>query len=199
MAESATDICNLSIRMLGVGKPIEDIDSDTSNEAKVCRTFYEDTLKDVLSEFPWPFATKIETLGLVEEDPNDEWSYSYTYPSDCILARRILSGIRNDTDSSKVPYKIVHSSSGKLIYTDTKDAELEYTAFVEDVHNFPSYFSIAFARKLATMIAPSFGGTTLVNSQMQMYMLEIQKAKASAVNEEQADLEPNSGFQNARK
>lgn len=188
---SITDICNLAISHLGISKDIANVTTEQSAEAKACRRFLDIARETVLKDYNWPFATKMATLNLVEEDPNDEWAYSYRYPSDCLYARRILSGFRDDTDLTRIPYKITQDSTGILIYCDTENAILEYTLNTENVDLFSSDFKVALSYRLAHYIAPRitagdpFG---LGDKALQKYVLEIQRASANAFNEDKSSL-----------
>jgi hypothetical protein len=75
------DICNLALSHVGVSTEIANLDTERSKEAQACRRFYEPTREEVLRAFAWPFATRFVDLQLVEEEPNDEWAYSYRYPA----------------------------------------------------------------------------------------------------------------------
>ncbi len=198
---SETEISNMAISHLGVGKEIADLDTETSAEAKACRRFYDIARDTVLRDFEWPFATKIASLGLVESDPNTEWDYSYRYPSDCITLRRILSGVRQDTLDSKVPYKIAQDSSGRLIFSDEENASVEYTVKVTDPAKYTPDFTLALSYRLAVYIAPRVtrgDPFKLMEKAMGMYMDIIGDAKANAYNEEQDDVKPESEFIRAR-
>ena len=188
---SITDICNMAISHLGISKDIANVTTEQSAEAKACRRFLDIARETVLKDYNWPFATKMATLNLVEEDPNDEWAYSYRYPSDCLYARRILSGFRDDTDLTRIPYKITQDSTGILIYCDTENAILEYTLNTKNVDLFSSDFKFALSYRLAHYIAPRitagdpFG---LGDKALQKYVLEIQRASANAFNEDKSSL-----------
>ena len=197
MASSETEICNLAISHLGIGKEIANLETERSNEAAACRRFFE-TARDVtLRDFNWPFATKINELGLVEADPNDEWSFSYRYPTDCLKLRRILSGIRNDTRQSRVPYRVARDAAGLLIFTDTADAQVEYTIQEQTVSSFPPDFVMAFSFLLASYVAPRLtaGDPFKMGTRaIELYQVEISKAMAAAINEEQDEEYPDSEF-----
>lgn len=199
---SVVQICNLALSHLGSGKSIANIGTEKSQEAYACNSFYETARDAVLRDFAWPFATKIVSLGLVETDPNDEWGYSYGYPSDCLKARRILSGIRNDDRDSRVPFKLIYTATRQLIYCDQEGAELEYTVKVTDAERFSPDFVMALSFRLAAYISPRItGGDRFKQGERatRMYTFEIDKAKASGVNEEQPDQEPESEFIQARE
>lgn len=197
---SKTDLANLAISHLGVGKEIANLDTDTSEAAQACRRFYEIALYDTLREFPWPFALRISTLSLVEEDPTTEWAFAYRYPVNSLYAVRLPSGSRVDTLNSRIPFRIVGDDSGKLIYTDLEDAEFEYVAKVSNPLRFSPDFSLAFSYKLAVLIAPRIvrGDTKLRKETQELYEEKIMMAQATAANEGRKELEPDSEYINVR-
>lgn len=198
---SKTDIANLALSHLGHGQDVSDLDLDTSAEARACRAFYDLCLEATLSDFSWPFATKITDLALIGEDPNDEWGYSYRYPLDCLRIRRLLSGINPDTRQSRVPFQLIADDSSGLIYTDEENAQAEYTVLVTNVTFMPSDFKLALSYRLAHYIAPRVSaGDPFKVGQMALskYVMEIEKARANAANEEQAKELPESEFVRVR-
>lgn len=199
---STTSIGNLSIAHLGVGKDISNLDTDTTEEAKTIRRFYDIALERMFRDFMWPFASKTYTLNLVASAPTSEWAYSYRYPPDCFFFRRICSGNRNDTYQSRVPYRIFSDSSGLLIYTDQVTAVCEYTIKVTDTTLFPSDFTMAFSYLLAYYISPRVAGVDAANLRQEMlqkYMFELELARSSAYNEEQVDQEVDSEWIRGRE
>jgi hypothetical protein len=196
------EICNLALGHLGIGKQIVTLDTEQSQEAIACRRFFDVTRDETLRDAAWPFARRRMTLAQIEEDPNDDWAYSYRYPTDCLMIRRIYSGIRTDDRQSRVSYEIASDDAGWLIFTDEDDAKVTYTTRYEDVAHYPPDFVMAMALRLAFNIAPwltkgdPFG---MGNRALQMYVQEISKARASAFNEEQPDENPFSEFTRARE
>lgn len=197
-----SEICNLALSHLGVGTTISDLETERSEEAIACRIFFETARDATLRDFAWPFATKFSALALVEEDPTSEWDYSYRYPSDCLMIRRIISGTRNDTRQSQETYKIGQDDTGLLIYTDKEDAEIEYTCSASTSHRYPPDFLLAFSFRLAVYIAPRLTGGDpfkLGERCMQQYLMEMTVAKSSVINEEQPEEEVQSEFIRARE
>lgn len=197
---SAIEICNFSLSHLGVGKLIASL-NEQSQEARACNLFYESTRDAVLRDAMWPFARRIQSLGLVEEDPNSEWSYSYRYPTNCLYFRRILSGSRNDSRQSRVPYRFAYADDGQLVLTDKEDAEAEWTVKVTNPARYSEDFALALSLRLAGYVAPRLTGGDphkLGQRALQLYEAEISKARASAFNEEQADEEVDAEFIRAR-
>lgn len=194
----------MALAHIGIGKDISNLETESSEEARACRRFYDTARDATLRDFPWPFATKIIAISLIETftgTSNKEYTYSYRYPSDCLDVRRIKSTIRNDTRQSRVPLKILKDDAARIIYTDTEDAELEYTVRVTDPSFYPPDFQIAFSYRLAAYIAPRLAKGDpfkLGDAAMQKYDMEISRAKAASANEEQPDELPVSEFERSR-
>ncbi len=195
----------MAISHLSSGQEISDIVTETSEEAKACRRFYETALKKTLRAHDWGFARRTVSLGLVTDfgalTGDYEYTYSYRYPSDAVEIRKIKSGVRNDTRQSRVPFKIYSDDSGRLIYTDQSSAGCVYTKYVTDTLLFNDDFILAFSYLLASLIAPRLTGGDLVNNKQRMYemfLLEISEASANSHNEEQDDELPVSEFERSR-
>jgi hypothetical protein len=197
VAASKTVIANLALSHLGIGKEIADIDTESSAEANTMRRFYEIARDKTLRDFNWPFATKIANLVLVETSPNNEWAYSYRYPSDCLRLRKIQSGIPYDNRQSRIPYRIGQDDSGKVIFCNLSSPVIEYTKREIVTSLYDSDFTMAFSYLLAHYSAPRLSGGDpfkVGDKAMANYDMEISKAKATSYNEEQAPMEPESSF-----
>lgn len=199
---SSTEICNMALSHLAVAKEIANIETEQSQEASACRRFYDIARDYTLRDFLWPFARRYQALGLVEEDPNTEWAFSYRYPSDCLKIHKIKGINRNETRQSKVSYQIAQDSIGLLIYTDAEDAEIVYTYKETDPQKYMPDFIMAFSFRLAAYIAPRLTAGDpfkLGDRAMQMYTIEISRAAANSVNEQQYDEEVQSELIRARE
>jgi len=192
----------MALGHLGIGTTISNLDTEQSQEARSCRTFYETVLKSTFRAYEWPFALKLESLGLIEANPTDEWDYSYAYPSGCLDLIRILSGTRNDTLQSRIRYKIATIDEAKVVLTDEPEAVAEFIYYNETVEQWPEDFVLAISFLLAHYIAPAItaGDPFKRGAQAhQQYMWMINSAKASAMNEEQRDETPDSEFITTRE
>lgn len=199
---SKTEICNLTLSHLGQAKEIANVDTEQSQEASACRRFYETAIKATLGDHDWSFATEYYTLELVATAPNTEWSYSYRYPSSCLKLRRILSGYRQDTDKTRIPFKLAKDDAGILIFTDQESAQIEQTSKVDDPSFYTPQFIIAFSFRLAGYIAPRLTGGDpfkLKEEMLGQYAIELQTAKADDLDEGQLDKKPESEFVTGRK
>lgn len=194
---SKTEICNMALSHLGIGKEVSDIETESSEEAHACNRMYDVALETTLRDFNWPFANRVETLALVEEDPNSEWSYSYRYPVGCVKIKKILSGIRNDTRQSRVPYEFANDDSGQLIYTDQEDAEIKFTYLVDSPEFYPADFVMALSFRIAFLVAPRIAGGDPFKTgdrALALYRETIRVAQASAMEEEQSEEDVDSEF-----
>ena len=196
-----TEIANLTLSHLGIGKEIANIQTENSQEANACRRFFTIATEATLRDFHWPFANKNVALGLIEANPTSEWSYSYRYPSDSIKLKRIWSGLRNDSRQSRVPFKILRDASGRVIYTDQINACMEYTYNETDTSRFTPDFVQALSFRLAVYTAPRLtsGDPFKIRADvLKLYSFEIGRAQASAANEQQDEEPPQAEWIRAR-
>jgi hypothetical protein len=195
---SKVEIWNMALGHLGQEEEVQDEAEDTSY-ANLCRRYWDDVLDEAFEDVNLPEARVRKVLALVENDPTDEWAFSYEYPSDCAYPRRILSA-RRDTIESRIPFQIVNDrDSGTLIYTDMEDAVLEYTLNETATAVYPASFRLMLSYKLAYMIAPKLtsgnpDGPALRNQAYELYHIQLSKARASSANKERRDAEPESEF-----
>ena len=192
-----TDIANLALGHLKISLKLTDVDTDNTSTSRAILGFYDLARDEVLRDFAWPFARKTKELSGQTLDPTTEWAYSYAYPTDCVKALRIVSGIRPETNTSKIPFEIRYSSSKKRIYTDLEEACLEYTVQLTDTERYDSDFVLMFSYLLAHYVAPQItGGDSfkLGDSALKLYAAWKNKAQENAVNENQYSLQPESEF-----
>ena len=182
MATSAVAICNLALARIGVSSTIASL-TESSQEALACTAVYEQARDEVLRDFPWPFARRYVALGLVEEDPNDDWGYSYRYPSDCIRALRIVSG--DPSGNPRIPYQIGHDDSGRLLFTDEADVQLVYIARFTDPVHFDATFASALGWRIAVDIAAPLARSDSQRERAEAgYRQALAQARVDALNEE---------------
>jgi len=105
-----TDICNLALGHLGHSVEIATnaVLTERSKAARVFRRILSSTRQEVLRDFPWSFATGFAELTLIEEDPTNEWAFSYRLPADCVRARRVFADIgRKQGLRKRVAFRVV--------------------------------------------------------------------------------------------
>jgi len=194
----------MALSHLGSSLEIGNVETERSGEAKACRRFYSDALLESLRDFPNPYLTVIEPLALVEdlrEVDGAEWAFSYRYPADCSKAIRIPSGTRNDSNDSRIPYRIISDTTGPLIMTDMEDATLEYSKKSDSPDKWAPDFVMAFSLLLAFYIAPRVTAGDpfkLGERAYRAYFLSISKSKANAIGEQQPEKEPDTDYIRSR-
>lgn len=199
---SETSIANAALRLLKSTSVISDLRTDQNKLAKDMRAWYDEVLEFLLGDHSWRFASKTAELALVEEEPNDEWGFSYREPSDCLRRRRIQNGLREEqeTEDTKVPFAVSSDDDGVLIFTDQEDAFLDYTGRVANPSLLPSDFTLAFEGLLAFFAEPSVFGTEpgLAQRAYQIYEYFIEKAKAEDAKSTVFGPDPLSSIERAR-
>jgi len=192
------DVCNLALGALGSRAKIASL-TENSQEARYCNTYYAQSRDAVLEEIDWPFAAQQQSLALLEENPTQDWGYSYGMPNNCLKARKI---VQVDRMANPVPFTIAANAalSSKIIMTDQKDAILRYTGKITVPNMFAPSFVAAMAAKLAAFIAmPITRNIKIADSMGKQYLIAIRVAAASALNEVQSDEPDDADWIKARE
>lgn len=171
MAVTQTDIANKALTLVGAS-PITNITDDTEN-ARVINRVYETSLRTVLSECKWNFATK--RVNLSEIVNTLDWNYItetnvYQKPTDMI---RIY-----DTN----PQRSIWREEGDNIISDSANFGVQYTYYLDSPSKYPGYFLEAFIDKLASDIAYTIVNSgTLAEKYLDKYV-KISRPDAIAAN-----------------
>lgn len=170
MANSAVDICNSALALVGA-EPINTL-SDSIKTARICNRIF-DTLRDqLLAEHPWNFAIKRKALAQDATNPVFNYSYRHTIPTDCL---RVLDTNLGDADWAREEGYIVSNFS---------DVKIKYLAKVTDISKWSEGFKEALAHKIAIYLAFSVvQSTTLSQALKQDYLLMVRNAKAQDAQE----------------
>ncbi len=149
-------ICNMALNSIGITQKVEDLDDATDHLAVTCKDWYDICRDRSLAAFGWPFSKVRVALALVETftvtgDPDGEWRFSYRRPNNCIVARRIVSGLR--PEDAPVPFEAGQDGTGGLIFTDQENAVLEMSATLDDPGEWPDVFAAYVSADLAVEVA----------------------------------------------
>ena len=196
------EIVNMAASHLAYASVITDVTTDDSATAQVMNRFYDVARQSILRAYEWPFAYKVAALAVAEEEPTDDWAYSYTYPSDCLYLRWI-SDITTAPEFLDDMYEhlIHYGTSGREIYANVSSAYAGYTMNVTTEGRFPEDFAVAFSYLLALYCAPrvTAGDNSAFTKQIgDLYHYHLGIAKANAANEDGAKKPPDSEFIRAR-
>lgn len=126
MAASTAVLANKALRHLGVTSTITTLGTDTTAPGKACQSVLTACIQETLSAHDWQCARKQATLTLVEtfaDTDTREWLYSYRLPTDCLLPRRILYGVRNPREDQQIPFTVVADTDAAAY-----DAAVTYAA-----------------------------------------------------------------------
>ena len=213
---SDTYIANMALSRVGSSQIIQNF-TDGSNEANQLALWYFADRDSLLTEFPWPFASKYFALSQVSvtgQPANPEWLYSYRYPADCLSVRRIVDGtIVTNAASSGIPATTVSSANqftnlawtrqdgnyqpwafeiggdviGRLVYTDCPNAWIKYTYGVQDATQFSPDFADLLGWRVATDLYAFTRSDKLRETIMRKYEMVYGSVRSRFLNEGQND------------
>jgi hypothetical protein len=214
-------VINDALSKIGITRFLSQAEMDAADagtpgspEALLGSLHYPKALREALRAYPWPFATKYaasddattgDPMELVGGDGqtavNGDWMFSYRYPDDCLMARRILpsgaAGTGRQFDRHPVPFRVGRTTEFGpdddylLVFTNLSDAVLEYTALVECREDFnDALFEDALAWLLAAKFSPGLErAQKTAQDCYTMFLTVVNTARAVAQRESQ--LEPD--------
>lgn len=188
---SPVGIANMALSHIGAKSTIESLDED-SPEANQCEIWYDHSRLQVLEAYDWNFARKRKTLALhgdtISETAADPlagvWAFRYSYPSDCVAARKIQNP--NAPPDDAIPFEVETSLNGeqKSILTNREDAVLVYTWDLTNTDMFSILFVSALSHLLAHEIAFSITGERKIKiTELGIYDKILPQATAKSANE----------------
>lgn len=199
MPTTTITIANLALGHLGISKDISSF-GERSSEAKACNRFYERARDAAQSRYPWKVGLRRVTLDLLpDNDWEDEFLYAYRLPDDCKWFRWLYIG-QKSTDPAP-PHRLVSDDDGQVIITDVADAVAEYSLLVEDPALWSTEQIDATSYKLAALMARTFDedNASATRKEMeQLYEIELSRAAAKDLNNEQPPDQPKSEFETCR-
>lgn len=158
MSYTKVQIFNLALSALLLTKRIASVDTDTSVENQQLNIHYQTALESALQDMDLDSTSSQKNLELIETDPNVIWGYSYKYPSDCVLLRRIQSGVEKDNKKTQIKKRVAIDGGKKVVYTNEADAIVEYLSNTVPLSTLSAQAGLAVAYKLAILAAPLIAG-----------------------------------------
>ena len=180
-----TEICNLALNHIG-REHIASLDEDTE-AARTCKLHYDLQRKVLLRAYTWSFAKKYTKLAEIDTK-TPGWKYTYAYPNDCVMARKIY----NEDNTWCILWKnhegnfdqVLLNDNTKALVCNHRDAYLEYTYDVKDADLFTADFVQALSYYLAAAICVPLTGSESLAQQMQAQGSGIlQEAKFTMMGE----------------
>lgn len=142
------DICNQALALLRADS-ITAFNQGT-NEADICNTFYDDFVNDILTRYPWSFATKKAALSSTTA-PLNEYRYAHTIPTEALR----LWALFPSSSVGAVPindYDIQSPSTGRVVFSNQENLWADYT-LARDEQYWPGYFVQFAIHAFAALIA----------------------------------------------
>ncbi len=173
-ADSAIDISSRALILIGAS-PITSFE-ESSTEALVAVTMYEDVARAALVNSRWRFATNQSVLNLLSDKPTGRYNNAYQLPSDSLMVHAVTC---ND---NPIEYQIY----GSKVFADTSVADsiiADYTFRVNE-EQWPSYFTLAVEYALAVIFATSIARDSTLAGVMQA-QAERAMAKARSLDSQQ--------------
>lgn len=146
MSTSDTDIANAAVMSLGIEKPITNLATDDSNEARYCRRFYAPMRDAVLRSHPWNCAINRRTLTPLADTPDGDWDFQYQLPANpwCLRVLQV-----NEIIEQPIEWVV---EGRKLLCNEGTSIKLKYIKRITDTNEFDSLLVDAIALKIAIKI-----------------------------------------------
>ena len=180
-----TDICNLALNHIG-REQIASLNEDTE-AARTCKLHYDLQRRVLLRAYTWSFAKKYTKLAEIDTK-TPGWRYTYAYPNDCVMARKLYNEDNTwlylEKNFPGNMDQVLLNDNTKAIVCNHKDACLEYTYDVKDADLFTDDFSQALSYYLAAAICvPLTGSETLAQAMASQGAGILQEAKYTMMGE----------------
>lgn len=173
-----TQVCNLALAEVGDSYSLTDI-NETSNQAAVCRLFFEPTRDYMLREHPWNFARQLSALSRLADAPPFGWDNQFQLPADFL---RLVEFNGLDVWQVEGSYQVANGPSGGLVLmTDDNRAEIIYVKRITDANLFDPLFVDALAKTLAARISTKISKDESVKDRL------VAQAKAALGKAKQTD------------
>lgn len=173
MAISKTELINKALTQVGAA-PIVNIDDD-SNNARIVSNVYEISLRSILSECKWNFATKRVKLSDVSNTVTLDWYdtgevYVYQKPADVIK----IFGVTSPSASFR--------EEGDYIISDTTGLGIRYVYYLDQPSKYTAQFIEAFIDKLCSDIAYMIVNSATLGEKYKTLYEKLSLPKAMSSN-----------------
>lgn len=163
------DICNNALIEAHQDATITNIDED-SVEAERCRRIYAATRRELLSMYPWTFATKFVELARVSDNV-DGYKYAYKYPTEALRINNFYVNeaafkARNFIPFELAEIKISIVNGDKCILCDYEQPFIAENIDVEEEALLPETFCRLFYLFLAQKISKMAGSKAEIRQEI---------------------------------
>jgi hypothetical protein len=123
---------------------------DGSNEAEIADLYYGDFAQDILTRYPWSFATKKRLLNQTTA-PANEWRYAHIVPAEALRIWALFPNSAVGVNPIN-NYDIQAPSGPRRIFSNNNVIYGEYTVYTDE-SNWPGYFTHFAIHAFAALIA----------------------------------------------
>jgi hypothetical protein len=171
MSISKTELVNKALTLVGA-LPITNLDDDTNN-ARIVNRVYEISLRSILSECKWNFATKRVLLSQVTDtlawyDTGE--TYVYQKPADVVR----IFGVSADD--------VTWREEGDFIISDTSGLGIRYVYYLDSPAKYPASFIDAFIDKLCADIAYMIVNSSTLGERFKTLYETVSLQRATSEN-----------------
>lgn len=145
---STTQLANLALSEIGARR-IDNLDSDTTTEAKSCNLHFNHCRDSLLRRHQWSFATTRAALSQLTADPIKEWSAAWQLPTDCVRLIRVVSS----ANDAAIPTNLFTIEGRKLLTVDDDAKTIVYISNAVPIGEWDALFVEAMTYALAARIA----------------------------------------------
>jgi hypothetical protein len=171
-------ICNMALGFFGGARvvSIEDSAANDSDEAALCNTFFEPSLRAVLEERAWLCATGFIDLGGGVDSPYAGASAEHALVKQFVLPATVIRPLACDDGSGE--FTIQWERNGqKILSEDTTSLLCKAVLMVNDLNLCTPNLVLAVAYKLASVIAgPITQSSAIEQKMLAKYEEQVSKA-----------------------
>jgi len=123
---------------------------DGTNEADISKLYYPDFAQDILTRYPWSFATKKRMLSGTDS-PLNEYKYAHIIPAECL---RVWAVYNSGAVGAKPinSFDIAAPNGGREVHSNNEKIWMEYTVYTAE-SNWPGYFTHFAIHAYAALVA----------------------------------------------
>jgi hypothetical protein len=169
MALTKIDICNQALLKVGAD-PISSLDTNANTSepvilnAKLCKIFFDQSLREVIREHNWNCVTKRARLSRDTEAPAFKWKYKYLLPNDNERVINVYDS--SEGENSKTEWAV----EGNYIVCDYEQVYIIYSYAPQDLSILDAFVAKAVIQNLAVKIAvPLQLDQTMQNNLIEEY------------------------------
>ncbi len=125
--------------------------TEGTNEADICTLYYDNFAKDILTRYPWSFATKKRKLNQHSTAPLNEYRYAHIVPAESMRLWALFPAASVGTNPIK-EYDLQTIDGLLVVLSNYPELWADYTVYTDEA-NWPPYFVTFAFKAFAALIA----------------------------------------------